>query len=98
MKRDQVLQTLKEAEVALRAQGVAHAALFGSVARDEQRPDSDIDIMLELDPAAHVDLFTYIGVQEYVASLFSGSVDVVNLEGLKPDLRPRATAEAIYAF
>jgi uncharacterized protein len=36
----------------LRAHGVARAALFGSVARGDDRPDSDIDIMIELDPAA----------------------------------------------
>ena len=98
MKRDEVLRKLKDAEADLRAQGVAHAALFSSLARGEQRPDSDIDIMVELDPAAHVDLFAYVGVQQYVASLFGGRADVVNRAGLKPHLRPKATADAIYAF
>jgi uncharacterized protein len=51
MKRDEIVKTLKEREADLRAQGVTHAALFGSVARDEQRPDSDIDILVDLDPA-----------------------------------------------
>ena len=50
MKRDEVLRKLKQAEADLRAQGVAHAALFGSVARGEDRPDSDIDIMIEIAP------------------------------------------------
>ena len=49
MKRDEILRTLKEREADLRAHGVTHAALFGSVARDEQRPDSDIDILVDLD-------------------------------------------------
>ena len=57
MKRDEVLRKLKEAEADLRAQGVAHAALFGSVARGEDRPDSDIDIMIEIAPNLRMDLF-----------------------------------------
>ena len=57
MKRDEVLRKLKEAEADLRAQGVAHAALFGSVARGEDRPDSDIDIMIEIAPDSRMDLF-----------------------------------------
>jgi hypothetical protein len=44
MKRDQIIAKLKEREADLRAHGVKHAALFGSVARDEQNAESDIDI------------------------------------------------------
>jgi predicted nucleotidyltransferase len=54
--------------------------------------------MIEIDPAAHVTLFDYVGLKEYIASLFDGPVDVVNREGLKPYARPAATADAIYAF
>jgi predicted nucleotidyltransferase len=50
MNRQEILDRLRENEAALRAQGVAHAALFGSVARREARPDSDIDIMVEIAP------------------------------------------------
>jgi predicted nucleotidyltransferase len=98
MKRDEIIGKLKACEADLRAQGVAHAALFGSVARGEDRPDSDIDIMVELDPAARVTLFDYVGIKEYIEAMFSGPVDVVNRDGLKPRLRPKATADAIYAF
>ena len=82
----------------MRAQGVAHAALFGSVARGDQRPGSDIDIMIELDPAARVTMFDYVGIKEYIEGLFQVPVDVVNRDGLKPFVRPRAAADAIYAF
>jgi len=51
MKRDDIIQKLKAAEADLRAQGVEHAALFGSMARSDDRPDSDIDIIVDLDPA-----------------------------------------------
>lgn len=98
MKRDDIIGKLKECEGDLRAQGVAHAALFGSVARGDHRPGSDIDIMIELDPAARVTVFDYVGIKEYIEGLFQGPVDVVNCDGLKPLVRPRATADAIYAF
>jgi predicted nucleotidyltransferase len=93
-----IIDRLREFEAALRAQGVAHAALFGSRARGDNRPDSDTDIMIEIDPAAQVTLFDYAGLKEYIASLFDGHVDVVDREALKPYMRPAAVADAIYAF
>lgn len=98
MNRQEIIDRLREHEATLRARGVAHAALFGSRARGDERPDSDIDLMIEIDPDAHVTLFDYVGLREYIAGLFEGPVDVVNREGLKPYVRPAATADAIYAF
>jgi predicted nucleotidyltransferase len=68
------------------------------VARGDSRPESDIDIMVEIDPEAHFTVFDYAGLKDYIASLFDGPVDVVNRDGLKPYVRPAATADAIYAF
>jgi predicted nucleotidyltransferase len=98
MKRDEIIKKLKEREADLRAQGVAHAALFGSVARGDDRPDSDIDILVDLDPAIVVTIFDYAGVKDFIADMFDRPVDVVSREGLKPRVRPIATADAIYAF
>jgi len=98
MTRDDIIEKLKEREGDLRAQGVAHAALFGSVARGEDRPDSDIDILVDLDPAIVVTIFDYAGVKDFIADMFDRRVDVVSSESLKSRLRPKATADAIYAF
>ncbi len=43
-------------------------------------------------------VWEYAGIKSYIASLFEGSVDVVERDGLKPYVKPAATAEAIYAF
>jgi uncharacterized protein len=98
MNGQEIIAKLRENEPALRARGVSHAALFGSRARGDNRPDSDIDIMVEFDPSAHVTVFDYAGLKDYIASLFDGPVDVVNRDGLKPYVRPAATTDAIYAF
>jgi predicted nucleotidyltransferase len=98
MNRSEALETLRRSEPYLRARGVRRAAVFGSVARGDSRPGSDIDIMVEIDPEAHLTVFDYAGLKDYIASLFDGPVDVVNRDGLKPYIRPAATADAIYAF
>ena len=98
MNRDEIIGRLRENEASLRRRGVAHAAVFGSRARGDNRPESDTDIMIEFDPAAQVTVFDYAGLKNYIAALFDGPVDVVNRDGLKPYIKPAATANAIYAF
>jgi predicted nucleotidyltransferase len=98
MNREEIIARLRENEATLRQRGVAHAALFGSRARGDQRPESDTDIMIEFDPAARLTVFDYAGLKDYISALFDGHVDVVNSDGLKPYVKPAATADAIYAF
>lgn len=98
MKRDSVLETLKAAEGALRSRGVAHAALFGSLARGEAGPDSDIDILVEIAPEAALDVYAYVGIVNEIKDLFESPVDVSNRASLKPFVRPSAECDAVYAF
>ena len=98
MDRQAIIGRLRENEAALRAQGVAHAALFGSRARGDNRPDSDIDILVEIAPDAPVGLWEYVAITQYLGDLFSSRVDVANRSHLKPHVRPSAEREAMYAF
>lgn len=98
MERDDILAVLKAHESTLRAKGVAHAAVFGSRARGDARPDSDIDVVIDLDPAAPVGLFEYVGIKSFIGELFDKPVDVVDRNGLKKRIRPNVIADAVYAF
>ena len=96
--RQEIINKLRQNEAALRARGVSHAALFGSRARGDNRPDSDIDIMIEVDPAARIGVYEYVALKDYIAALFDRPVDVVSRDGLKPYVKPAVTTDAIYAF
>jgi len=96
-KRD-AIKVLRRHQNELRARGIIHAALFGSVARGVAGPRSDLDILIELDPELKLDIFAYAGLKRYVADLFSGPVDVVNKDALKSHLRQPVSADAVYAF
>lgn len=98
MDRPDPITILRQSERALRERGVLHAALFGSVARGDNHPGSDIDIMVEIDPDARITVFDYVELKEYMSNLFDGPVDVVNRDGLKSYVAPAATADAVYAF
>jgi predicted nucleotidyltransferase len=98
MNAETAVATLRRHERDLRARGVAHAAVFGSVARGENRPDSDLEILVEFEPGSEGSVYDYVSFKEYVASLFEIPVDVIDRAALKPHLRAPATRNLMYAF
>jgi predicted nucleotidyltransferase len=98
MNKQEAIDILVGHQAELRARGVRHAALFGSVARGDAGPRSDLDIMIEFAPDASLDIFAYVELKDFIAKLFPGPVDVVNKDALKPYVRASAITDTIYAF
>jgi predicted nucleotidyltransferase len=61
----------------LRAAGIKHLSLFGSVARGDAGPDSDVDLVAHLDREARIDLCRLIGLEEGLAELLGRRVDLL---------------------
>jgi uncharacterized protein len=98
MNVDDAVATLRRYEGALRARGIRHAAVFGSVARGDNRPNSDLDILVEFEPGAEGSIYQYMRLKDYIAGLFEGPVDVIDRDALKPYLRTPSARDAVYAF
>jgi predicted nucleotidyltransferase len=98
MKRDEVIATLQAHEPELRAAGVLRLSLFGSTARDEARPESDIDLLAAFDDAQRLSLLDMIGIENRLADLLGGPVDLVEEGTLKPRARQNVSREVVRAF
>ncbi|MCJ2137805.1 nucleotidyltransferase domain-containing protein [Methylobacterium sp. J-026] len=98
MDKHAALDILRANEAELRRRGVLHAALFGSVARGEAGPDSDLDVMIEIDTEHVRDVFSYVGLCRFIGDLFPIPVDVADRQSLKASVRKRAEHDAVPAF
>lgn len=95
MDRSQVLALLRDHRAELAEMGLKSLALFGSVARDEATPDSDVDLLVEF--ASPVGFFEMFGVRERLEEILGVQVDLTTSAGLKPRVRERVLSEAISA-
>ena len=92
------LRVLRDNGGELRRRGVLHASVLGSVARGTAVSDSDVDVLVELDPGRGLSLFDYAALRVYVGKLFGGGADVVNRRTSKPLLRDSILSDAVHAF
>ncbi|MEO7224176.1 MAG: nucleotidyltransferase domain-containing protein [Devosia sp.] len=98
MDKDAVIATLRAHRADLERMGVIHAALFGSLARGEAGPQSDIDIAVDMDDDVVRTVYDYVGVKLGIADFFDDPVDVVNRASLKPGVSESVARDLIYAF
>jgi hypothetical protein len=97
MKRDQVMAALRAHEAELHRFGVEHLYLFGSVAREEEQPDSDVDLFFDTDNP-RFSLIELVDVQDKVTTILGTETDVMTRASLHPLLRRRIEAEAVLVF
>lgn len=98
MDRDSVLTKLREYAPELRAAGVVHLRLHGSLARGTASSSSDIDLIAEFDPAKRLSLLDLVGIEIRLSDLLGGRVDLSSENTLKAPVRERADREAMLAF
>lgn len=94
-----VLRTLQKARPDLEKQGVLHLAIFGSVARMEDTPESDLDIVVDIDPARRFDILDLAGIGGFVEKLAGMKTDIVRRRlDMKPELIEHLAEDEIYVF
>lgn len=98
MNREQVVSKLREHERELKAAGVVRLSLFGSLARGEGRPDSDVDLLAAFDESMRISLLDVAGIEIQIAELLGQKVDLVEEGTLKPRVQQSVAAEAVRAF
>jgi predicted nucleotidyltransferase len=91
--REQAVQSLVASEPEIRALGVQRLALFGSVARNEARSDSDVDILIQFSPGAKT-YERFLALSDLLEARLGHTVELVTLEALSPFLGPHILAEA----
>lgn len=77
-------------------QPVRRAYLFGSFARGENKPESDLDILVELEPGTG--LFKFISIQNQLEIVLKMQIDLVSANGLSPKIKPYIDSEKILVY
>ena len=98
MDRDAVIGRLRAHEAELKAMGVARLSLFGSVARGEAGPGSDVDLAAQFDRARPFGLFEFVGLQERLGELLGTTVDLVGEPISKDRFRARVDKDRVHVF
>jgi predicted nucleotidyltransferase len=92
--RAEAVMRLARCEPEIRALGVSWLALFGSVVRDQVRPDSDIDVLVRFAPGAKT-YDRFLALSELLEHQLGRRVELVTTEALSPFIGPRILAEAL---
>lgn len=98
MKRENIIKVLREHEPELRAAGIVRLGLFGSAARRDASPNSDIDLLAAFDEARRISLLDVVHLENRLSDLLGQKVDLVAEDTLKRQARESVTRDLIRAF
>lgn len=98
MDRDEAIRRIRAIEPELRALGVTRLALFGSVARGEAGPGSDVDVVVAVEPFEALGLARYFRLKDRLEAELERSVDLVTPPVTHPRLATAIAREAVDAF
>ena len=97
-RKAEILVELAALEKPLRERGLASLSLFGSIARGAGRPDSDVDVLVDIAPNVRFSLIDLVSVKDFLEDQLGRRVDVVTKDGLEPAVRDRVLREAQAVF
>jgi predicted nucleotidyltransferase len=98
MDKEQVLFILRQHAPELKAAGLVHLHIFGSVARGDASPQSDVDLMADFDKSKRLTLVTVGNLQSRLEDLLGVNVDLSSADWMKEPVRRHALEEAVLAF
>jgi predicted nucleotidyltransferase len=93
-----VIEKLRDHESELRAAGIVHLRVFGSVARDQSSISSDIDLLADFDKSQRLTLVKIGSLQSRLSKMLGAKVDLSSAEWMREPIRSKALSEAVLAF
>jgi len=93
-----VIAKLRNMRLSLKRAGIEHLSLFGSKARGDDSPKSDVDLMAEFDTEKKFSLLDLVALENRLADILNMPVDLAAAKSLRDGVRERATREAVLAF
>jgi len=98
MRKAEAIEKLRRQADAIRALGATSLYLFGSVARDEAGPDSDIDLFIDYDESKKFSLVDLVGIKLFLEDELAADIDVTTRNSLHPRLKDRIEAASVQVF
>lgn len=92
------LRRLRSRQAELRKRGIARLWIFGSIARGDARRESDVDLVVEFNPAASVSLTAFARLREDLSAILGAPVDLVEWRNLRAHVRAAAERDAVNVF
>jgi uncharacterized protein len=98
MTREKIIAAIKEHSGAIKAEGVSTLAIFGSRARGDNRPDSDLDVLIEVEPDASFSILNLIGVEHIIQDATGLQTQATMRRSMRPRFAQRIFDDILEVF